>query len=337
MAGKTQAEGKLTRYLLGTLSESEREGIESEYLSDEDAFEQILIAEDELVDAYARDELSAKERKQFEEKFLNSPSGQERVLFARTLAEAVSGARPVNAPAIAAKSRSPGFVATLWAGLTRWRLAGVAVAVALIVGFLWLLADRASMRRQLQALHAQNERLSQKSEELQRSADAERVRNTELAAQLQTEKERQQAIKSEQGQKNVSQNWYVADNCRVQSGAVPGVDLNTQEFSLTSGSTRGGGGHTLKLRNNAKLILLRLNLETEASHEGYRASIETAEGRVVKSIDVWKPQSNRNTIVLPAIPAADLQPGDYILSLTGKRADGTFDPVASYSFRIRRR
>ncbi|HYK21736.1 MAG TPA: hypothetical protein VEV42_13425, partial [Pyrinomonadaceae bacterium] len=93
MSGKTQAEGRLTQYLLGKLSEAERESIESEFFADEDAFEQTLIAEDELVDAYARDELPAKERTQFEETFLNSVAARERVQFARALAGAVSDAR----------------------------------------------------------------------------------------------------------------------------------------------------------------------------------------------------------------------------------------------------
>ena len=79
MLGKVEADARLTRYLLGAVSATERENIEAEYLVDDDVFEQMLIAEDELVDAYARGELSDQERGQFEKNFLTSERGRDRV------------------------------------------------------------------------------------------------------------------------------------------------------------------------------------------------------------------------------------------------------------------
>ena len=344
MSGKREAEGRLTQYLLGKLSESERESIESEFFADEDAFEQTLIAEDELVDAYARDELRAKERTQFEEKFLNSATARERVQFARALAGAVADARQAVPQAVAGQ-RSPGFFSVLWTGATRWRIAEAAIAVVLIAAVSWLLVERASMRRELQGLRAEEARLSEQSEALQRSADAERARNAALTAQLQSDKERSnsevnlQPVTNEQLPKSPSSNRHVANNRNDQSNvAVNAADAETQQFSLTAGSTRGGLGNELKLRPKVKFISLRLNLETEASYPEYRASFETAEGRTVKSVNSVKPsQANAASIVLPGIRAVDLPPGDYILSLSGKRADGTFENVAHYSFRIARK
>jgi len=93
---KVEADARLTRYLLGAVSPAERENIEAEYLVDEDVFEQMLIAEDELVDAYARGELSDQERGQFEKNFLTSERGRDRVHFSQALAGAVSDARPIT-------------------------------------------------------------------------------------------------------------------------------------------------------------------------------------------------------------------------------------------------
>ena len=345
LSGKTEAEGRLTRYLLGKLSESERESIESELFADEDAFEQTLIAEDELVDAYARGELPAKERTQFEETFLNSAAARERVHFARTLAGAVSDARRRETTQTVAAQRSPGFFSVLWASATRWRIAEAAIAVVLIAALSWLLVERANMRRELQGLRAEQARLSEQSEALQHSADAERARNAAFTAQLQSDKERTtsesslQPVTSEQVQKSPSRNRFVAVDRSKQSNVVStGIDSDFQQFSLTAGSTRGGLGNELNLRPKVKVISLRLNLETEASYPEYRASFETAEGRIVKSVDSVKPaRPNAATIDLPFIRAVDLPPGTYILSLSGKRADGTFQPVATYSFRIARK
>ena len=107
LPGKTQAEARLTRYLLGAGSPRERERLEAEYFADQDAFENMLSAEDDLIDAYARGDLSAEERRQFEDRFLSSAQGRERVQFARTLAGAVAVAPslPQPSPAI----YQPGF------------------------------------------------------------------------------------------------------------------------------------------------------------------------------------------------------------------------------------
>ena len=72
MSAKTPAAAQLTQYLLGQVSPSERERLEREYFSNDDTFREMLSAEDDLIDAYARGELSATERRQFEERFLNS-------------------------------------------------------------------------------------------------------------------------------------------------------------------------------------------------------------------------------------------------------------------------
>jgi len=332
LSGKIQ-EGRLSQYLLGTLSESERESIESEYFADEDAFEQMLIAEDELVDAYARNELSAQERRQFEQNFLNSSPARERVHFARALSGAVAEARPAATTQVVTSEGPPGFFSSVWARASRLHIAGAAVTLVLLIGFSWLLIERAGMRRELQELRAERARLSEKSEELQHTADTERAQNAELNAQLQAE--RLQTTRNDQAVARPVSSPVRREYVARQSNVSPkGADTDTQEFSLAAGSTRGGPGHELKILPKVKLIRLRLNLEAETSYQEYRASLETVEGRVVNSFNSLHPV--QSTIDL-RVRASDLQPGDYILSLTGKRADATFEPVASYSFRIARR
>src|SRR6185503_13047992 len=86
MAKKATAE---KRYLLGELSESEKDRLEAELFADDSKLVDFELAEDELVDAYVRGELSADERRQFEAKLSNSPRLVERVNFARVFAEKV--------------------------------------------------------------------------------------------------------------------------------------------------------------------------------------------------------------------------------------------------------
>jgi hypothetical protein len=313
LLGKVEADARLTRYLLGAVSETERENIEAEYLTDEDVFEQMLIAEDELVDAYARGELADQERKQFEKNFLTSARGRDRVHFSQALAGVVSAV-----PRRVSPSPSRSFFTALWASLTpKVRVAGVAFAVLLITAFSWLLVERMRMRTELQELRAEQVRLTEQSKELQRIADAERARSAELAAQLQ-----------ERGPEPVP-----------TEGAIPPKRPSEDiiAFNISPGSVRGSGGTNLAVPSNAKSIRLTLNFERPSSHQEYRAAVETADGKTVWRKDSFTSRPNADRVSLPLIPVTALPPGDYVLLLSGKQADGSFEPVANYSFRISRK
>ena len=321
MLGKVEADSQLTRYLLGTVSETERENIEAEYLTDEGAFEEMLIAEDELVDAYARGELSDQERGQFEKNFLTSERGRDRVHFSQALAGAVADARPVTDRV--KPSPSPSFFAALWANLTpKVGVAGVSFAVVLVTAFSWLLVERMRMRAELQELRAERARLTEQSKELQRIADAERARSAELAAQIQ--QHAPEPVTTEQGAS--------LPPSRPPDGILA--------FIISPGSVRGSGGTNLAVPRTAKSIQLTLSFERPSSHQEYRAAIETPEGKTVWSKDSFGFRPNvtsLNRVSLQAIPASTLRPGDYVLLLSGKQADGNFETVANYSFRISRK
>ena len=62
---ETQRE-RMRQYLLGMLPEVEQTTLENEFLNDDEQFEQMVAAENELVDAYVRNQLTAEERRQFD-------------------------------------------------------------------------------------------------------------------------------------------------------------------------------------------------------------------------------------------------------------------------------
>lgn len=73
------------RYLLGDQPESERERLEQEYFANPEVLQELSSAEDDLIDAYVRGALSARQRQHFEQYYLDSGSKRQRVEFARTL------------------------------------------------------------------------------------------------------------------------------------------------------------------------------------------------------------------------------------------------------------
>lgn len=75
------------RFLLGDLPAAQREALEERLLADAELFLELEMAEDELVDAYVRGELSQADRQRFDAVLGTSPRIEQRLRFARRLAE----------------------------------------------------------------------------------------------------------------------------------------------------------------------------------------------------------------------------------------------------------
>jgi hypothetical protein len=83
-------ERRLRLYLLGSLTEPEAEELEALCFQEGSAFDELVLAEDDLIDDYAGDRLAPDERRAFEAVFLSSPVRRERLEFARALRRAAS-------------------------------------------------------------------------------------------------------------------------------------------------------------------------------------------------------------------------------------------------------
>lgn len=103
-------------YLLGELLEEERHEFEKRMMTDEDIYNQVLIAEDELVEEYALGRLSGKEKESFEASFLATEEGREQVSLTNNLIKYAS-TRSAESPQPARKQfqpalRKPSFFAS---------------------------------------------------------------------------------------------------------------------------------------------------------------------------------------------------------------------------------
>ena len=108
----------LRRYLLGLMPEAEADGLEEAYLARPEVLERVRGVEDDLLDDYASDRLGPGEKGAFESRYLSSSPLRERVVAARALRLAATGAR---LPAWQVVARS-----------TRWRIP-LAIAAGLLV------------------------------------------------------------------------------------------------------------------------------------------------------------------------------------------------------------
>jgi hypothetical protein len=112
---------KMKQYLLGALPPESLTTFEERLLRDGDFYEQLLIAEDNLVDDYLADRLSEPDREGFESYFTIAPERQQKVRFGKALrryilAEGAKVSQPELSQGASAADKSsrskPGFV--LW-------------------------------------------------------------------------------------------------------------------------------------------------------------------------------------------------------------------------------
>lgn len=166
--------------MLGLSSSAEREYIEREYLEDDDAFQEMLASEDDLFDAYACGELTGEERRTFEQRFISSFREGARVRFARALASTVSTNQSAKTKILDTLIDS--FRIPQAPGLLR--IATIAAVIVLAAVFVWLLADRMILTRELRELRAESAELSKRTDALLRGSETKRTHTAESAAQL---------------------------------------------------------------------------------------------------------------------------------------------------------
>lgn len=154
---RSERERFLSRYLLGQVSPQERDGVEDQFLANDDLFEELVAAENDLIDAYVQRRLSGEDQKQFESYFLNSPERRERVDFAKALANYGSETKAIldSGPK---RVRLRDFLKIAPVSM---RFAVAAMLLTVLGGLLWLVVDNFRLRREFEASEHLQEQLRQ--------------------------------------------------------------------------------------------------------------------------------------------------------------------------------
>jgi anti-sigma factor RsiW len=146
-------EDVLKRYLLGWLEPEEQERLEKQLLTNDEYFEELLAAEDELIDSYVRGDLSEPERESFAQHFLAASERRQKLSFAETLHRYVKVASVAEVqPATVNGRRPPVWKRLMPASLhTQKPLLGLSLAAALVIvifGASWLIVKNVWLRDQ---------------------------------------------------------------------------------------------------------------------------------------------------------------------------------------------
>lgn len=320
-------EKRLASYLLGDLSEEERIKIEEEYYSDEDKYLGFEAAQNDLIDAYVRGELSHSEREGFEKNFLNSPWQRKRVGVARALAE-FAGATGSGAADAGVRPARPGFrklFRKILSSFSAWQFALATASLVVAATVVWLTLQNVRLQNELARVKDKQSTADQQNAAIAAIEDKiaqERSRADHLASELDVERKGRAELESElSGQSS--------------SGAYPAL----LSIVLAPQTLRSGG--TMKritVAPNVNAVRLQLSLPVGELHSAYRAEIQTPEGKTIYSrggLRVGNLGSSR--IVIVNVPATLLDSNDFSINLSGLSATGKYEEAASYSLRVTKR
>lgn len=329
MSQQSNREEVAVRYLLGTLSEAEREQLEEQYFSDDDEFENFEVAEDEVVDRYVRGKLTAREVESFEKVLASSPRLVERVKLARILTDQIESQRQaseVTAKAVVDKEKGSWWNRWFGSGLQltpAFRVATVSAMVVILFAGSGLIAAWINSRRNAQRLAHEKAQIEQQIARLQTHIANEKARTTDLSKNLQTSQDEIIAMEKELEELRAQ----LRDDSRPTATAAIVTPIMLQSGSLRS----GGSKRDFSLLPNSSAVQISLQLRTN-EYSTYNVIVTNPERGVVHTARRLQP---RNTGAGPAIsfrvPANKMSPSDYIVRL---EATGSNAPVDEYFFRV---
>ena len=312
----------LKSYFLGTLAVEESERLEEQCAADAELTEQAQIVESELADDYLRGNLSADERRLFEENYLTTEARREKLRLAGNLWKVA------NENQLTDEKSASSFWETLFANYRILTLSGLAAAIIFgAFGLFWLNSNKNSeIVRQENINQAMNLEVQNQLIEAMQNAN---VVNQNLGIGIKYSNN--SANSAEQNSQKTANNAASkpSETPEIKSTPKPNAPI-LATFVLSPGTLRSEGEQSIKIASNTDKINLRLTLPKDAvKYQTYRAILKTADGETVfaspnlKSFDF-------------SLSAAKLENQTYIIFLEGQNAQNPAESVAEYSFRVRR-
>jgi hypothetical protein len=327
----------MIRYLLGSLSEEERERLDELSFIDDEFAVRLSSVENDLVDAYARGELSGERLERFDTYYLASPMRREKVKTARAFhalaGKAVATGQVVLAPgpshADAESDRpSPRSALPPW-DFTFPRLVLTAAAMLGLVGVGWMIVELSRLRSQLSDAQAARLVQEQREKELQAMLERQRTAGSAMEKDLERAREEKERIERQ----------MALERARAGSKSSSSANLDIVAIKLAAAARGAGQGATITVPSGTDYVILQVELEPD-DYPGYNAVLLTQQGKKPAG---WKRERLKSKALGEArvidivIPAGLLKPQEYIMEVTGISNTGVAEGERGYPFRVVRR
>ena len=345
---ETQKDEMLVRYLLGDLSDEERQNIEKRFFKDDSYFEEMLALEDELMYDYKQGNLTRRDEELFETRFLRTHQDKLKADFAHAFLKTINDFAPIKE----GQKKSDVTALPFWKPLLSLfsfqnpaLQYGMAAAMLLVLlGGVWLFVKNYQLRDEVANLQKQTDEQNRLKQEIE---EKQRERN-HLEAQLAQEKQRreldqEQITKLEEERAKLEKEIANAREHVNQQPKTAAPQKRSSVFAtLVPGLFSRSGGpemQTVNLTPNTKMLSLQLRLKRDDEYLNYQATLKTLD----EDNKIWKSQplkargKGKNKTVSFQLPVNILQNADYDLLLEGVNGNGATELVDDYYFRVVKR
>jgi len=300
------------------LPEQDQTVLEKSYFNDRHVFEQVLQVESELIDGYARGQLSTEVRKRFENSYLNHQARRQRVEFAKALTTRIDEREQLRnqvAQSTSGTSWWQSLLTTFGGERPKLRFAMTVVAVVIVFSGAWIVVN--NFRRQQQP--------------------------TPIQAKRENNEQRQQDQQTPQPTPKQDQEEHTAQVPPATSQPSPSPVAKPAStivyLALAVGGVRAGGGatQTLVIPSETTQAQIFLNLKDD-SYPNYRASLKKIGGPEIFTQSNIRPRRTKaGARFVFTVPARQLSSGDYALTLGGISPEGEVDNIGKTLFRVEKR
>jgi len=310
---KTKDENTLRKYLLGDMPPEQQEELELWLMSDGEAYDLLVAAEDDLIDASLAGRLKGDEVTRFSKHFLAAPERRRKLQFGRSFQRFVSSTEPGVTAERQAERKPSSFWAALGGFLEYRPIARYAISALILVialGGAWSIFRIAALQRQLNSATTQLDEAGRERDEFRRQLDESQSVGERMRAQFQALEETITALKSSS-----------APQALLAFNLIPGISRSSSEIPK------------IAITANARLVQFSLTL-LDDNYPSYGAALIDANGRELWRRDRLAATATREgKAVVLTVPAETLSNGDYSFRLSGIPDSQTPESIGSFYFR----
>ncbi|HEX2253677.1 MAG TPA: hypothetical protein VHQ65_10460 [Thermoanaerobaculia bacterium] len=302
------------RYLLGRLDDRERDRFEAGLLADDDAYEAVLAAEDELIEEYARGDLDRRDHAEFAARHLGREGMGERIAFARVLAEEARHAAR-NAPRPARRVFG-------WLPRPALRLAAASAFVVLVALTGWLGWRAAQLEERVETMQA--EQAAAEAQEAEIAALERQLAEARRAAADSGGEDAEEPAAgtvSELAAVRQRADHLAAELARLETEAAASEPVAVS-FLLALATRSDRGVRELAVPPQAELVHLQLDTGGDEGYPAYRVRLLGPTGSEVWSrTGAEQTATDAGPVVAVTVPAEALVAGRHEVLVEGL-ADG---------------
>jgi hypothetical protein len=337
MKPHVEAEMEIRKLLLGELSPEEQSHLEERQFLEQEYFQQVQAAEDDLIDEYLCGDLTIDEREHFEKRFLSTPERRADLRAAKALQQylskntagslAVAAASEPNATASSPNS----FWSFLRARRPVWQFSLAAVALLIALGGIGIIVWSLLPKNQSAPSQARQDN----APPLPSPPSIEGGPNRNAVPQNQEVANHE--LRREDKPANTDFRETVEPPRSPAPPAVKRPKATVYTFLLIPvGIVRGEGGlKPVRLPDGESVAEFQLPLIEETKYKSYRVALQTDDKKTVRNWPELKSQRGKSgDVVSVRVPAKLLRQPRYSLILSGVADDGAVREISSYPFQV---